>query len=698
MSFIEILRNNTLKMPERGFTFLEDGQVGAQGLRPGDSLNYKELDRRARAIASRLQDYKMVPGGERALLLYPPGLDFIAAFFGCLYAGVVAVPAYPPRRNRSIKRLESIVRDAQAKFSLTTASWEKNIKSRFLSSGIKGTDTVGDNRGDEWSKPAVTDDTLAFLQYTSGSTGKPKGVMITHGNLVHNSSLIKQFFQHSPDSVAVSWLPPYHDMGLIGGIIAPVYIGNSTVLMSPVSFLQHPLRWLEAISHYKATTSGGPNFAYELCFNQVIAQPNKLQGLDLSSWELAFTGAEPVRAATLERFAATFGDCGFRKEAFYPCYGMAETTLIVSGDLKEADPVVKRVSSGALKENKVVPGHISDEDVQTFVGCGKTAPDQEIVIVNPDTFSPCSDSDIGEIWVKGKSVAVGYWEKPEQTKETFRGHLRGGDGSYLRTGDLGFLADGELFVTGRIKDLIIIRGRNHYPQDIELTVENSNPALLPNCCAAFAVEVLGEEQLGIAVEVKRTYLRKLDSESVINAIRTNVVKHHEVQPVAVLLLKTGSIPKTSSGKIQRHACKAGFIEGSMNVIAEWKENSETGNEEEKTENRETIRAQELAPLNLTRESSSIENWLIKHISRKVGISPESVDVNYPFASYGLDSMAAVRLSGELEDWLGCKIAPTLAYDYPTIASLANYLAKLTGKTSPTPNTQHPTPNTRNPPK
>ena len=674
MSFIEILRDKSLEMAERGFTFLEDDQV------VGDSLNYKELDRRARAIASQLQDYKAVPG-ERALLLYQPGLDFIAAFFGCLYAGVVAVPAYPPRFNRSIKRLESIVRDAQAKFALTTASWESKIKNHFLSSRIKeveflSTDTVANNRADEWVQPAIADDTLAFLQYTSGSTGKPKGVMVTHGNLVHNSSLIKKFFQHSPDSVAVSWLPPYHDMGLIGGIMAPVYIGNSTVLMSPISFLQRPLRWLEAISRYQATTSGGPNFAYELCVNQVIAQPSKIQGLDLSNWDLAFSGAEPVRAATLERFAATFGNCGFRKEAFYPCYGMAETTLMVSGGLKGANPVVKTVSSSALAQNKVSDNRSAG--VQTFVGCGKTASDQQIVIVNPDTFSPCSDSEIGEIWVKGKSVARGYWQKPEQTQETFRAHLRTGDGTYLRTGDLGFLADGELFVTGRIKDLIIIRGRNHYPQDIELTVENSHPALLPNCCGAFAVEMEDSEGLAIAIEVKRTYLRKLEVKSVIDAIRKAVVEHHEVQPVAVLLLKTGSIPKTSSGKIQRHACLAGFTDGTLNIVAQWKQNGEV-------ENRET--GPTGAPLQPASGNSTIATWLREHIAQKVGISPASVDLETPFASYGLDSMAAVRLSGELEDWLGCKLAPTLAYDYPNIASLANYLAKLTG-THPFPPQHH----------
>jgi acyl-CoA synthetase (AMP-forming)/AMP-acid ligase II len=551
------------------YTFLQDGETEA------GRLTYKELDRLARAIAKQLQSLDAT--GSRALLLYPPGLEFIAAFFGCLYAGVVAVPAYPPRRNQNISRLQAIVSDAQAAVALTTTSELTNIERRFAQNRELAalrwlvTDKIASNLASDWQEPTVSRDTLAFLQYTSGSTGTPKGVMVSHGNLLHNSALIHKCFEHTPNSQGVIWLPLYHDMGLIGGVLQPLYGGFPVALMSPVDFLQKPFRWLQAISRSKSTTSGGPNFAYDLCVRKIT--PEQRSCLDLSSWEVAFTGAEPVRAQTLEQFAAAFEPCGFRREAFLPCYGMAETTLIVSGGLKTSPPVVRQIHGVALEENRVVAAASQQEATRTIVGCGQSLLDQKIVIVDPESLTPCPADKVGEIWVSGPSVAHGYWNRPEETKQIFYAYLADTrEGRFLRTGDLGFLQNGELFITGRIKDVIIIRGQNHYPQDIELTVEKSHPALRPSCGAAFTVEVKGSERLVVVQEVERSYLRKLDVNEVVGNIRASVAAEHALQVYATVLVKTGSIPKTSSGKIQRHACRAGFLAGSLNVVEDWSEN------------------------------------------------------------------------------------------------------------------------------
>lgn len=554
------------------YTFLQDGETEA------GKLTYKELDLQARAIAARLQSLDAT--GTRALLLYPSGLEFIAAFFGCLYAGIVAVPAYPPRRNQNMSRLQAIVASSEATVALTTTSLLGNIEGCFAQNPELAelrwiaTDETANDLAAAWQEPELSSDTLAFLQYTSGSTGKPKGVMVSHGNLLHNSTLIQQCFEDTPNSIGVSWLPPYHDMGLIGGVLQPLYVGASMILMSPVAFLQKPWRWLKAISRYKATTSGGPNFAYDLCARKI--KPEQWASLDLSSWEVAFTGAEPVRAETLERFTATFEPCGFRKEAFLPCYGMAETTLIVSGGLKTALPIVYQIQGTALEQNRVQRAADNQQGTQTIVGCGQSWLDQKIVIVDPESLTVCPADKVGEIWVSGPSVAQGYWNRVEETKQAFHAYLADtGDGPFLRTGDLGFLQDGELFVTGRLKDVIIIRGQNHYPQDIELTVERSHPALRPDCAAAFAVEVKGEERLVVVQEVERSYLRKLDVNQVVGNINQAVTAQHDLQVYATVLVKTGSIPKTSSGKIQRRACRSGFLSGSLHVMEDWSENPQS---------------------------------------------------------------------------------------------------------------------------
>ncbi len=598
-SLVNLLRQRAYYQPNRiAYTFLKDGETKTH------SLTYSELDHKARLIGGLLQNLGLTR--KRALLLYPPGLEFIAAFFGCLYAGVIAIPAYPPRRNQSLERFQAIVKDSQATEVLTTASIWKNVEQNFAQqlelSSLRwlATDNIDGNLAPSWQEPRISRDSLAFLQYTSGSTGNPKGVMVSHGNLIHNLSLIEKKFGHKSDRQGVIWLPPYHDMGLIGGILQPLYVGFPVVLMSPVVFLQKPFRWLQAISKYRATTSGGPNFAYDLCVNKITEEQKA--SLDLSSWEVAFTGAEPVRAETLERFAHTFAPCGFRREAFYPCYGMAETTLFVTGGRKTTPPVIQTVMEAQLEKNQVVFSHEDLPGTRKLVGVGKTHLEQKFIIVDPDRLTRCPVNRVGEIWVSGPSVAQGYWQQPQKTEQTFNAYTKDTkEGPFLRTGDLGFVReDGELFITGRLKDLIIIRGRNHYPQDIELTVEKSHSSIRPGCGAAFALEINGQEKLVVVVELERRFKKRVktvtrnyqgiqlqikrrqenidpglgvefnypgDYDDILNSIRQAVVKKYGLKVDAIQLLRMGSIPKTSSGKIRRSSCRTKFLEGTLDVVA-----------------------------------------------------------------------------------------------------------------------------------
>ncbi|KYC35297.1 AMP-dependent synthetase [Scytonema hofmannii PCC 7110] len=690
-TFVDLLRYRAVHQSHKlAFTFLQDGETESS------RLTYQELDRQARAIAAYLQSLGAT--GSRALLLYPSGLEFIAAFFGCLYAGVVAVPAYPPRRNQNMSRLQAIVANAQASIALTTTSLLGNIEVHFAQNSELAqlnwlaTERIANNQAKAWQEPEITCGSLAFLQYTSGSTGTPKGVMVSHGNLLHNQQVIQTGFQHTDKTIGVSWLPLYHDMGLIGNILQPLYLGIHCILMSPVAFLQRPIRWLEAISRYRGTTSGGPNFAYDLCSRKIT--PEQLSSLDLSSWDVAFNGAEPVHSDTIERFSEVFAPCGFRSSAFYPCYGMAETTLIVSGGLKVAPPVFETIQRDALEQKRVVSTYKENYEARTLVGCGQTLLEQQIIIAHPETLTCCLPNEVGEIWVSGPSVAQGYWDLPEETQRTFQAYLADtGTGPFLRTGDLGFLKDGELFVTGRLKDLIIIRGRNHYPQDIELTVERSHPALRQGYGAAFSVDVHGEERLAIAFEVERNYLRNLDVNEVVTAIRKAVTQQHEIQVYAILLLKTGSVPKTSSGKIQRHACRSGFLAVSLDVVADWIENPQSevdlqglqaevkslwqqmqAPEQQTESNENNFRERSHLP-NLVSTEETIQRWLVTQMAKQLKIHSDEIDIQEPFVRYGLDSAVALGLCGDLAQWLGCNLEPTIFWDYPSIEALAQHIVK-----------------------
>ncbi|MHC5767665.1 MAG: amino acid adenylation domain-containing protein [Nostoc sp.] len=668
-TFVDLLRLRSSIQPNRdAFTFLLDGETEQT------TLTYQELDRRSRRIAAQLQALGLT--GERALLLYPAGLDFLVAFFGCLYAGVVAVTAYPPRNERNTPRIKAISIDAQAAIALTTTEILPTVRSLMSqktdleSLQWLTTDNLALGIEDTWQQPCIDRDTLAFLQYTSGSTGTPKGVMISHGNLLHNADTTCQFMEHSPESKFVTWLPMYHDMGLIGGILQPLYGGFPCIIMPPTSFLQRPYRWLQAISHYKGTTSGGPNFAYELCTQKIT--PEQKETLDLSSWSVAFNGAEPIRDDTLERFAAAFAGCGFRKEAFYPCYGMAETTLMVSGVQKATSPIIKTVQKSALESNRVVESSVQDENIYHFVSCGRVIPQLEVAIANPETLSSCKPDEIGEIWVSGPSVGQGYWNRDRETAETFHAYLSDtGVGPFLRTGDLGFLQNNELFITGRAKDLIIIRGRNLYPQDIELTAERSHPSLNSGASAAFTVEVDNEERVVIVQELK--FRAKPNLAEVISAIRQAVTEEHEVQVYAVVLIKPGSIAKTSSGKIQRRATRAQFQNGELHIIlSNILKISNIVREETRLQRSELLA---LPPRECQR---LLEIYLIEQEARVLAIAPDDISPDEPLRALGLDSLKVFELKNRVEVDLEVEVSVADFFEGMSTRSLATkILAQLT---------------------
>ncbi|WP_414529157.1 amino acid adenylation domain-containing protein [Nodularia chucula] len=669
-TFVDVLRLRSSIHPDRdAFTFLLDGETEKV------TLTYQELDRRSRRVAAQLQALGL--SGERALLLYPAGLDFLVAFLGCLYAKVVAVTAYPPRNQRNTPRIKAISTDAQAAIALTTTEILPTVQSLITEkTDLKSlqwltTDNLVEGIEDSWQEPSIDQDTLAFLQYTSGSTGTPKGVMISHGNLLHNADTTYQFMEHSPASKFVTWLPMYHDMGLIGGILQPLYGGFPSIIMPPPSFLQRPYRWLQAISQYKGTTSGGPNFAYDLCTQKITAEQKAT--LDLSSWSVAFNGAEPIRHDTLERFAAAFAECGFQKEAFYPCYGMAETTLMVSGVEKAKSPIIKTIQKSALESHQVIDSSAQDEDGYHFVSCGRIIPEQKVVIANPETLSSCQPNEIGEIWVSGPSVAQGYWNREQETAETFQAYLSDtGEKPFLRTGDLGFLHNDELFITGRAKDLIIIRGRNLYPQDIELTAERSHPSLRSGAVAAFTVEINNEERLIIVQELE--FRAKPNLEEVISAIRQGITEEYEVQVYAVVLIKPGSIPKTSSGKIQRRATRAQFQNGELNVVAS---NILKISNIVKAETR--LQRSELLALSPRERPPLLEAYLIALLAEVLGITSSDIKVEEPLSSLGLDSLKVFEIKNRIETDLEVEISVADFFEGMSVRSslVTKILAQIT---------------------
>ncbi|MCG6498018.1 non-ribosomal peptide synthetase [Kitasatospora sp. A2-31] len=657
---------------------------------PAERLSYGQLDRRARAVAARLRRLGLTD--RPVLLLQPPGLDYVISFVGCLYARAVAVPVYPPtRRPRSLERLVDIVADCGATVALTTAA----VRDRLLPGDPDGavmdvlrllaSDRVPEEEAEGWVRPEVGANTVAFLQYTSGSTSAPRGVVLTHGNLLHNSALIQRAFRTTGSTRGMSWLPLFHDMGLIGGMLQPLYYAGSCSLMAPTAFAQDPLRWLREISRTRATVSGGPNFAYDLCAD--LATPEVLAGLDLSSWEVAFNGAEPVRAETFRRFAAAYAPAGFRAEAFTPCYGLAEATLIVSckphGTAPARYAAPNSLLAGAAVTGAGAPGPADPSGgiagSTELVSSGRPDASQRLEIVDPVTRRPVPAGAIGEIWLSGPSVAQGYWNRPEHSAATFGARLAaddaggaggpgGADGAaFLRTGDLGLLHEGELYVTGRLKDLVIVRGRNHYPQDIEQTVAAVHPALRANCGAAVQVELAGSAELVIVQEVARDH-QDGDLPTLARAVREAVAESHGVRPAAVVLIRAATLPRTSSGKVQRHVCAASYREGSLAALAHNGRPQGTADERAAELDAQALRA--AAP---AERPALLLAALRALLGARLGLAPEELAPGQRLAELGLDSLGAVRLRHELRAALGVDLGLTeaLALD---LAGLAGLLA------------------------
>jgi acyl-CoA synthetase (AMP-forming)/AMP-acid ligase II/acyl carrier protein len=690
---VDLLHLRAATDPDKtAFTFLTDGDSAEE------KVTYGELDERARRIAVGLRE--LAPAGARVVLLFPPGLRYIEAFLGALYAGIVPVPAYPPdpsRLERTLGRLQSIVVDCDAALILTEQSIVGMAAGLAMLAPEIGarrciaTDAI-DADASVWSRPStIRESSLAFLQYTSGSTGSAKGVMVSHGNILANDRIAASVYGNGGDEVIVSWLPLYHDMGLIGGVLNTIVNGATMVFMSPLHFLQKPARWVQAISRYRGTFSGGPNFAYDLCARKVT-DAEKAE-LDLSRWRFAVNGAEPVRLDTLETFARTFAPCGFRRSALGPGYGLAEATLFVANSF-EASFAVAHADRDALRSGCFTP---ATGEPGTPLIAYTPAPQLRVAIASPESGVELENDRIGEIWVGGPSVASGYWRREDTNEASFRARLPGHEGTFLRTGDLGFLHEGRLCVTGRLKDVLIVRGKNHAPQDIERTVEDAHPSIRLGCTAAFSVTIDGEERLVVAAEferrvrdgdrrgfsvapaARRSGLERRASdlpsespgapapisvfpESVIDVVRAAVTEAHGVAPYAVLLLKPRSIPKTSSGKIQRHACREGFLASSLEVVeASFAAPSETS-------------APAIAAGSLEgADEGAIERALRTRLARLLGTREDALG-DPPVAQLGIDSLDAIEIHDELEQALGATLAPAVLLRATSISALARELA------------------------
>lgn len=689
----EIVRLRAAQHGERTvYKFLAEGEAVT------DEVTYAEFDRRARAIGGWLQQNGYA--GEPVLLIFPEGIDYVAAFFGCLYAGAIAVPINPPRRNRKSARLETVAADCSARCVLTVGEAldraTEAIKESPLLGGLtwQPVEAIDPHTASAWQPAGSTDPSPALLQYTSGSTGTPKGVIVSHGNLVENQELITRAFGQDESVVLCGWLPIYHDMGLIGNVMHPIYRGGQHVFMPPMAFLQKPLRWLQMIDNHGGTLAGGPDFAFDLCVRETT--PDERAKLDLSSWQVAFNGSEPLRAKTMERFQEAFAIAGLGSLAPSPCFGMAETTLLVSGSRKTKPALLVDVDRQALKEGRVEPAN-GDADAQRLVGCGPPDNAVRLEIVDPLAHTIQPAGQVGEVWISGKTVAQGYWNKPQLTQEIFQATIAGEPNvHFLRTGDLGVVHGGELFITGRRKDLIIVRGANHYPQDIEATASAAHESLLPGSAAAFSSTNDQDdtvEQVVLVQEVQRSWLRKLPTEEVLQAVQRAVIDEHQVSLARVVLIRTGQLPKTTSGKIQRSLTRDRLLAGELKVVGDSLDSSSLSSAEaakrSATDNarsgdhlsdRGRAPSPSLSPLGGEEFSAAdaaevgrVRDWLVAQIAERTGLPSSQIDPGEPFARYGYDSLAAVRLSGKLSEWLGREVQPTIAYNYPTPEAVARYL-------------------------
>ncbi|WP_067847463.1 fatty acyl-AMP ligase [Nocardia lijiangensis] len=528
-----------------------------------DVATHRELDRDARALADWLAH--RAEADRPVLLLYPPGPEFLRAFLGCLYAGVVAVPAPVPTDARSMRRVAGMLDDAGSRLVLTTtelyeplAAWLRGTD-RSGAAAVTATDAEPLGDPDAWVMPDITGVSVAFLQYTSGSTSEPKGVMVSHGNLMHNEAAITAAAAIDDTDVVVGWLPHFHDMGLIGMLLQPLYSGSSLVFMSPMTFLKRPVRLLEAIDRYRAQVTVAPNFAYELLARRVTDA--QLAGLDLSPLRAALNGAEPVRARTLDAVIDRLGPAGFPADAFLPVYGMAEVTLLATAARLGRTPVHLDVDSAALEGHRLVPA----ENGTRLVSCGAAAPGLDIRIVDPVTLRTLPDGHVGEIWIAGPSVAQGYWHRPEETRDRFAARTEG-TGPYLRTGDLGARHDGELFITGRLKDLIIMNGRNLYPHDIEETVRDAHPAVADAPGVVLSIDTETHERLLVVQGVRTAVLGELPTAELSARIKAAVARGFDLPAPNVVLVEHRAVHRTTSGKVQRNSMRSAFLDNTVDGV------------------------------------------------------------------------------------------------------------------------------------
>jgi acyl-CoA synthetase (AMP-forming)/AMP-acid ligase II/acyl carrier protein len=636
------------------YRYLEDGLIET------DRITYRQLWEKSVKVAASIQS--KCNKGDRIIMLFPAGIGFIVSLFGCFLSGTVGVPVYTPKKNRGFDRFSSILSNCQPSLILGTerllADVENNFKEEPVLRDIPklSYESSVDSSYGSWAEPDIDPDDPAILQYTSGSTGDPNGVTVTHGNILFNSEFIKRAFGHDENLVGMNWLPGFHDMGLIGALLQPVYVGGNNSIIPPGTFLLRPQNWLKSIGKYKAVTAGGPNFAFDYCCERI--SDDMLDDIDLHTVRPLFCGAEPIKMETLEKFAEKFKDCNFSIDQFYPCYGLAENTLIVTGGELDAKPVYLNVDAKKLEQGVVeVASANSESPVQTLVGCGYPMVGTTVCIVDPTHQKILQNGKVGEIWVSGPSVARSYWHNDRKSKETFHAFTDNGKGPFMRTGDLGFIHGGQLFITGRIKDLIIIRGLNHYPHDIEHTVENSHDALQLSGSAAFSADMGHGEELVIVCEVKRTAIRTLDADEVIRRLRESISAKHQVEIAALTLVRPGSIPKTSSGKIRRIECRKEFLKGNLQAIAEWAK-------------------PKVKPGVLQANESEILMWMKNWVAAKLEVDVSTIDTNLPLAEIGLDSILGVVMAKDAEEEFGMEWPIDLFLEETTLRKIAQKGAEI----------------------
>ncbi|OUS25480.1 hypothetical protein A9Q99_21400 [Gammaproteobacteria bacterium 45_16_T64] len=630
--------------------------------------------------------------GNTIILLYPPGHEYIRAFFGCMLAGAIPVPAYPPMGAKDIDRLTGIISDCNAKLILSTSESIPMIR-RWIISNTNNTnidnieidcvasDTMNPHPDPDFSPSTPEGNDIAFLQYTSGSTGHPKGAIVSHGNLLANFESIQDcFLDDDMCSVdgekpkAVIWLPPFHDMGLIGGILLPLSIGASVTLMSPLTFMKDPYVWLKAISDRKANISGGPNFSYKYCMSKIT--PEQKSTLDLRHWKIAFNGAEPIQAESLREFSEYFSDAGFNRNAFLPCYGLAEATLFVSGTPTGRGALSELICPNALSKNRTETATPNNANIE-LVSSGLPSQGTTIAIVNPATNKRVNPGHIGEIWVDSPSVCQGYWNKPQYSNKVFRALIKTSDGNYsadmktyLRTGDLGFLKNNELFVTGRLKEVLIIAGRNHYPQDIERSFQKSSNDFRNDSGAAFTVTSSNGEQLVIVQELAKRADTSASNLAKLSLLGAGAISSaHGISAKSIILIKSSSLPKTSSGKTQRVEAKKQYDSQKLNVLYSWNTNKSHENSSSKIKIQNTI--------NFEGDNHPIlQDMLLSWLSKRLNVDSQHLDLDLTFAELGVDSIEAIELIDFLQAFIGRTIAVTELFKYPTVNALITHFSHI----------------------